>query len=598
MLRRPAEGVPQVRGFAEGRVVHDGPLESLASISAEGGSSFSRLRSSLSHLEVGLDLPLLERFTLIDTPGLNSPIQAHTRATEAFTARAKVVIWVTSCLQPLSKFERAQIESLPPDIRLLVVVNHIDQLDPAEDSVEQVCKRIDRNLHRSDMKVIGLSAKLALEGILRDENRDFAGDSWATFNRLLDECVKGEAQSQLSEARFEKPLDALAQTLLQGAVVRSTRLHSMEKTSLLDSALCARLDQLVCEEGKLAEASDPMEAILEMKFPDDFEVSDDLSAKFDDLAHATQLIGLAVTEFSSQGEMFDTDSLTLKTHFDSWEVEWNECQKSGLFGQGPVFFKGKQNKLIARRENLETRYDGLNNRERVLQSTQQKIKVDMQRASKDAGVLVGRLLPEVRGAIRALVATINEGRSEFNADLSTVNNFAWVDTLSREIQASGVWGLQDLLQGTHPTNTEDSVSASPVHDVFHAVRKTISNPHSYAPLLPLKTPPLPRLYVENPQLEFKVKKVGRGKSALATLCIFALMVLLFGAARWLHTNYFSTPPVTPPSQVPTQPLQQTVPVVEPIDDVSAIKLDILGAGEALSSPISMVLAARGASADS
>ncbi|MDT7813834.1 MAG: hypothetical protein QOJ42_3750, partial [Acidobacteriaceae bacterium] len=54
-----------------------GPSD-LASLSAEGYAAAADIRRSLSYIEVPLELPLLDKVTLVDTPGLNSPNEAHT----------------------------------------------------------------------------------------------------------------------------------------------------------------------------------------------------------------------------------------------------------------------------------------------------------------------------------------------------------------------------------------------------------------------------------------------------------------------------------------------------------------------------------------
>jgi hypothetical protein len=61
-----------------------GPSD-LASLSAEGYAAAADIRRSLSYIEVPLESPLLDKVTLVDTPGLNSPNEAHT--TSAITKR-------------------------------------------------------------------------------------------------------------------------------------------------------------------------------------------------------------------------------------------------------------------------------------------------------------------------------------------------------------------------------------------------------------------------------------------------------------------------------------------------------------------------------
>ncbi|RRA50433.1 dynamin family protein [Acidipila sp. EB88] len=207
LLRAPRLGKPAIQAFKEGRHAWFGDMDSLSQISAEGDSSLAPLRESWSHIEVGVDAAILERATLVDTPGLNSIIESHTLGTQRFLKRARVAVWVTSALQPMSKSDLEQIQRLPERCKLLIALNQTDELDPDEDPIEAICQRVDRLISRPK-QVVPISAKMALESfrasdqdMLRRSNR---GALLAALEGQLADLVDGNADGYAIYVAFEE----------------------------------------------------------------------------------------------------------------------------------------------------------------------------------------------------------------------------------------------------------------------------------------------------------------------------------------------------------------------------------------------------------
>jgi small GTP-binding protein len=109
--------------------------------------------------------PLLERISLVDTPGLESVFKQHDQVTQRFLHRADIVLLVMPATQAMSFRNVEYMQSLRSyGKRVIIIINQIDALDAEEQKTlkEFVAEQSKLNLGFVP-PIWMLSAKLALE---------------------------------------------------------------------------------------------------------------------------------------------------------------------------------------------------------------------------------------------------------------------------------------------------------------------------------------------------------------------------------------------------------------------------------------------------
>src|SRR6188508_3214372 len=87
---------------------------------------------------------VLQRLTIVDTPGTNAIIRQHEELTREFIPRSDLVLFVTSADRPFTESERVFLEQIREwGKKVVLVVNKVDILQPAE--IEQVIAFVREN---------------------------------------------------------------------------------------------------------------------------------------------------------------------------------------------------------------------------------------------------------------------------------------------------------------------------------------------------------------------------------------------------------------------------------------------------------------------
>lgn len=114
-------------------------------------------------LEVTFPADVLQRITIVDTPGTNAIIRRHEELTRDFVPRADLVLFVTSADRPFTESERAFLSTIQEwGKKIIIVLNKVDLLEPAE--LDQVMTFINdnaRNLLGITPQILPVSARLA-----------------------------------------------------------------------------------------------------------------------------------------------------------------------------------------------------------------------------------------------------------------------------------------------------------------------------------------------------------------------------------------------------------------------------------------------------
>ncbi|WP_242276595.1 dynamin family protein [Bacillus cereus group sp. BfR-BA-01445] len=161
-------------------------IEKLATISSEGEHNGAFIRKSLYFLEITLPSEILKKFTLVDTPGLNSTNTLHTQATEMFMRRADLAIWLFSYLNVGSSTEINQINKLKKyGLQTIGIINQIDHYDDEEEALEDFILDTKRRLPMLQ-NLIGVSARNALKGKVENDAEQMNWSNWRELENWLD----------------------------------------------------------------------------------------------------------------------------------------------------------------------------------------------------------------------------------------------------------------------------------------------------------------------------------------------------------------------------------------------------------------------------
>jgi GTPase SAR1 family protein len=185
-------------------------MEDLNDLVSEDSERGSDLRKDLTEINLQLPVELLKHVTLVDSPGLHSLTTLHTQRTNSIHSDVDAVLWVTSCAQSASASEVEDIRRLSGRLQPMVVANQVDLLDD-EDQRERVLDQMRIRLGMNSASLTGVSAKLALKGMIEDDKALVRQSCWPTF---LDSFLSGFLPSRFAQ-RFSLAFGELLQLLHQ-----------------------------------------------------------------------------------------------------------------------------------------------------------------------------------------------------------------------------------------------------------------------------------------------------------------------------------------------------------------------------------------------
>jgi len=157
------------------------------------------LPAPVDHLRIEAPLELLDRVTIVDTPGMGDLTWQFDRRVQRQLPEADVVLYVVSALSPLSETERAflTLSLRPLDLsKVVFVVNMVDQIRK-EGDVDRLVYEVRSRLtaHFPDSPVFALSALDELCRVLGEERprprrTAVLEASFARLRRYLDEVLE------------------------------------------------------------------------------------------------------------------------------------------------------------------------------------------------------------------------------------------------------------------------------------------------------------------------------------------------------------------------------------------------------------------------
>lgn len=169
--------------------------QEFAALTAEADEESNKIHETIDYVERRIPLDALKAITIIDSPGLNAIKDAHGIVTRRFMDKADSVWWLLSAENAGSQTEIEAMEELSPRLKPFALVNKMDQVDEEEESPEELLDNIRGLLGDHVQKVIGISAKLALQGKLDNNPAMLEESRLAEFYKVIEDEVLPHRES-------------------------------------------------------------------------------------------------------------------------------------------------------------------------------------------------------------------------------------------------------------------------------------------------------------------------------------------------------------------------------------------------------------------
>ena len=177
-------------------------------LTAESDSDYNMLHEQIEYVSRTIPANILKNMTLIDCPGLNSIKETHEKTTRAFMDKADTVIWLFDAKSPAKQSEFTAFKKLNPRLKPLVILNKTDEIDEKDsaESVDSIIADIERKLRNNKLnaqKVIGISAKLAFQGIQKNNNSFIYASNIQEVQNFLDKEIFSNRNEYKQNSIFE-----------------------------------------------------------------------------------------------------------------------------------------------------------------------------------------------------------------------------------------------------------------------------------------------------------------------------------------------------------------------------------------------------------
>jgi small GTP-binding protein len=266
-------------------------------------------------LERTFPADVLQRLTIVDTPGTNAIIRRHEELTRDFIPRSDLVLFVTSADRPFTESERSFLQAIQEwGKKIIFVLNKVDLLEPHE--VDQVV------------------------GFIREHARDLLGFTPEIFPvsaRQAQRARNGAGDEAWQASRFETVERYILETLDEEQRVR------LKLLSPLGVAQHLANKYLKVAEGRLDTIQEDVKSIDNIERQLDL-FRDDLSDDFK--FHLTEVENV-LSEFELRGMRFFDDTIVLRNIWQLRNKEWVEhAFEREVVGDLPQQVEGRLNGLI------------------------------------------------------------------------------------------------------------------------------------------------------------------------------------------------------------------------------------------------------------
>lgn len=163
--------------------------------------------------------PLLQKVSLVDTPGLESIFQDHEETTRKFLHRADVVLFVMLATQAMSQRNLDYLKTFKEyGKKVIIVISQVDLISPEEqETVRQYVANQSKDKLGFETEIWMVSAKKGLEARAADDTVN--QDSWqqSGLNHIENYINKQLSDADRLRQKLQTPLQ-IVQTVHQGAV--------------------------------------------------------------------------------------------------------------------------------------------------------------------------------------------------------------------------------------------------------------------------------------------------------------------------------------------------------------------------------------------
>ncbi|RDU37080.1 hypothetical protein DRW41_10365 [Neobacillus piezotolerans] len=226
----------------------------LEQLTAERDGEFKEIRKQLSYVEIQLPIELLKSIAIVDTPGLNAKDEFdHTATTEEFMGRADQVLFLFHAMNVGTATEIKWLKKYNGlGLKPFGIINRIDELDDEEDELDDL---IEFNIPRFGpllQKLIGVSAKEALDSKLSKNDSMFEWSNWRAIDKLIEEFKnQPERKKEMTFRRVSFMLRQLDGELLEKK--KALPLFKLKEYSSSESSLKVEFEELESVKEKVEE---------------------------------------------------------------------------------------------------------------------------------------------------------------------------------------------------------------------------------------------------------------------------------------------------------------------------------------------------------
>jgi small GTP-binding protein len=565
MLRKGPEG--NVFVHIEDTPVQTWPRSKLVALSSENNPELAQIRNNLSFIEVPLKHPLLDKVTLVDTPGIDSLYEAHTKATEEFSRRSDAVLWVISSLMPLNHQEEKWINQLPKSVKVMVVINQVDLLDTDETPLPRLVENVRNKILRDDVFVTAVSAQLALEGMLRSDGNVLVASLWRSF---LGDCEREifvadtDARLRRAYSSIHHLVDSLHSTLSEQHRIADQYRLKAKGGETYHASLEAKIRELVEAERALAPATDAQSTVTLLDIKTYWEDSRELEAQRQILTETLRTIESSEASINDKLIACEQRRKNLYAAQKQFTSDWDAYMKSGLFGGEPVLFKGKKDGLLFRKESLNERFVALQQDKSALKEKQSALRATYYRAQTDCADFIGSVQASLRKTMNSIV---NESRNTVDEGIKAAGhlaNYEWLQDFARRVRDTDVWSLVD------EANNETFLkhAASGTLSSLEKLKDTVESISSQEWHITIRKPILPPALIAKPTVPknttptFKAVESGMGRGFRSLLGLIG--VLLTIAIVYLTWQYRDLKTIPAQSSTQSAPAIPIAPVRAPV----------------------------------
>ncbi|MBN2383988.1 dynamin family protein [bacterium] len=201
--------------------------------------------------QIKLNHPRLETLAIVDTPGTNSLIDRHQQLTEKFIPRADLIIFISSCQQPLTASERYFLALINQEWKrkIIFVLNKMDLLEA--DELKKVLNYTEEHLKElldRTVRVIPVSARNALKALRSgDQAWSKAGNIDQLENLIfsqLSDCEKWQLKLRTPMLNVYKQLESFSARYRQIETSVNRELEAIKKLENQAQAWSQRIKEL------------------------------------------------------------------------------------------------------------------------------------------------------------------------------------------------------------------------------------------------------------------------------------------------------------------------------------------------------------------